>query len=736
MCPAAYIGSKSILIIMLFFACLALVQESRAENMHKQNRLKDEKSPYLLQHADNPVDWYPWGEEAFEKAAREDKPILLSIGYSTCHWCHVMEHESFEDPEVAELMNDTFVSIKVDREERPDIDNIYMTVCQILSKGGCGWPLNIVMTPDKKPFFAATYIPKETRFGRIGMVELVPKINEVWENQRDEVLKSADTITAAVKQASGLPENGGGGDLSAGTLTVGYNQLLGRYDETNGGFGTAPKFPTPHNHLFLLRYWKRTGDEQALEMVEKTLSEMRMGGMYDHIGFGFHRYSTDPVWFLPHFEKMLYDQAMLAMAYIEAYQATGKHEYERTAREIFTYVLRDMTAPEGGFYSAEDADSEGVEGKFYVWTEEEIKEVLGDDTAELIIRTYNTAREGNFTEEATGERTGANILHLKKPLSEIAASFKISEDELSEKLENARIKLFEVREKRVHPHKDDKILTDWNGLMIAALSKGAGAFKEPEYAEAAKRAADFILKDMRDSNGRLLHRYRGGEAGIAATVNDYSFFIWGLLELYESTFDIKYLKTALELQEQMTNLFWDDEHGGFYFTSKDAEQLIVRQKEIYDGAIPSGNSVAMLNLLKIARITGEPVYDEMASKLGRAFSSSVERAPMAYTQLLSALDFGVGPSYEVVIAGVADGAGSEEMLNALRRQYIPNKVTLYRDPGDEPEITSVAGFTKSQSPIDGKTTAYVCRNHICNLPTNDVNKMLGLLSGNKDSESD
>ncbi|MEQ9619893.1 MAG: thioredoxin domain-containing protein [Deltaproteobacteria bacterium] len=696
--------------------------------MSNQNRLKDEKSPYLLQHADNPVDWYPWGDEAFEKALREDKPILLSIGYSTCHWCHVMEHESFEDPEVARLMNETFVSIKVDREERPDIDNIYMTVCQMLSKGGCGWPLNIVMTPDKKPFFAATYIPKEARFGRVGMMDLVPRIKEVWEKQRGEVLKSADNITAAVKKATDVSRDTQGRELTGGTLTVGYNQLLSRFDETNGGFGTAPKFPTPHNHLFLLRYWKRTGDEQALQMVEKSLREMRLGGVYDHIGFGFHRYSTDPKWFLPHFEKMLYDQAMLAMAYTEAWQATGKKEYEKTAREIFEYVLRDMTAPGGGFYSAEDADSEGEEGKFYVWTAEEIREVLGKEEADLIIKTYSVEESGNFSEEASGEKTGENILHLKEPLSEAASSYSVSEERFEERIETARKKLFDAREKRVHPHKDDKILTDWNGLMIAALSGGASAFDDPRYAEAARGAADFILKDMRDENGRLLHRYREGEAGIQATIDDYSFFIWGLLELYESTFEIRYLEAALELQKIMTELFWDDENGGFYFTSEDAEELIARQKEIYDGAIPSGNSVAMLNLLKISRITGDPSFESMASKLGIAFSQPIEQAPSAYTQLLAGLDFGIGPSYEVVIVGEPGTEDTKKMLRALRKEYVPNKVVLFREANDKSEITKIAEFTKGQSAMDGKSTAYVCLNHICKLPTDDINKMLELLN--------
>lgn len=639
-----------------------------------------------------------------------------------------MEHESFEDPEVAKLMNETFVSIKVDREERPDIDSVCMTVCQLLSKGGCGWPLNIIMTPDKKPFFAGTYIPKESRFGRIGMVELVPRIKDVWKNKRDEVLKSADSITEAVKKATGLTEGSGGRDLTPTALTLGYNQLLGRFDETNGGFGTAPKFPTPHNLLFLLRYWKRTGDEQALSMVEATLGGMRKGGVYDHVGYGFHRYSTDPRWFLPHFEKMLYDQAMLALVFTEAYQATGKKAYEDTARQIFTYVMRDMTSPEGGFYSAEDADSEGEEGKFYVWTEDEIIGILGKDEAGLIIKAYNVEESGNFSEEASGEKTGSNILYLKTPLPELARSFGMSADEFEGRIDKSRKKLFDVREKRVHPHKDDKILTDWNGLMIAALSKGASAFSDPLYSDAAKRAADFLLGKMTDSKGRLLHRWRDGDAGIGGSIDDYSFFIWGLLELYESTFDIKYLKAALGLQTEMTGLFWDVKNGGFYFTSHDAEELITRHKEIYDGAIPSGNSVAMLNLLRIGRITGDAAYDEMAAKLAKAFSETVEQAPVAYTQLLSSLDFAIGPSYEVVVVGDPASPDTKEMLSAIRKRYSPNKVLLFKGTGDVPGVTAIAEFTKGQASIDGKATAYVCLDHVCNLPTTDLNKALELLA--------
>ncbi|MGH7890123.1 MAG: thioredoxin domain-containing protein, partial [Thermodesulfobacteriota bacterium] len=478
--------------------------------MKKPNRLISEKSPYLLQHAHNPVDWYPWGEEAFVKAKNEDKPIFLSIGYSTCHWCHVMENESFEDEEVAKLMNDAFVSIKVDREERPDIDSIYMTVCQMLSQGGCGWPLNIIMTPDKKPFYAATYIPKENRHGRAGMLEFIPRIKEIWKTQRDNVLDSADQITSAIRQASQVSNEKKGKELDGSTFEKAYDQLAQNFDTVHGGFGRAPKFPTPHNLLFLLRCWKRTGKDKALEIVEKTLSAMRRGGIYDHVGFGFHRYSTDPEWLVPHFEKMLYDQAMLSMAYIEGYQATGNRDYEKTAREIFTYVLRDMTSPDGGFYSAEDADSEGEEGKFYLWTEDEIRKVLNKEESDLVMKVFNVEKGGNFSDEATGRKTHSNIFHLSGSLSDAASLLNLEREQLERRIETAREKLFSVREKRIHPHKDDKILTDWNGLMIAALAKGASAFDEPKYAEAAGRAVGFILSRMQKSDGELLHRYRDG----------------------------------------------------------------------------------------------------------------------------------------------------------------------------------------------------------------------------------
>ncbi|MFO7783682.1 MAG: thioredoxin domain-containing protein, partial [Desulfatiglandales bacterium] len=500
----------------------------------RANSLIHEKSPYLLQHAHNPVDWYGWGEEAFEKARQENKPIFLSIGYSTCHWCHVMEKESFEDPEVAKLLNDVFVSIKVDREERPDLDHVYMTVCRMATGGG-GWPLTIIMTPDKKPFFAATYIPKTSRYGRAGMMELIPRVEQVWKTRQQEVLESAAGMTQALHHLETTPTVK---ELNQHTLEKAFQDLSKRFDRTHGGFSSSPKFPTPHNLSFLLRYWKRTGNTEALHMVEKTLQELRWGGIFDQIGYGFHRYSTDKEWLVPHFEKMLYDQAMLALAYLETYQATGNALYRDVAREVFAYVLRDMRSPEGGFYSAEDADSEGVEGKFYLWTEEELREILSKQEADLLIQAFNVEERGNFTEEATGELTGANILYPGKDPAGMGA-------ELSRK------KLFEARKKRVHPYKDDKILTDWNGLMIAALARGARVLGEEQYALAAIDAARFVLDRMRTPEGRLLHRYREGDAAITANTDDYAFFIWGLLELYQATFDATHLQTALSLSEDL-----------------------------------------------------------------------------------------------------------------------------------------------------------------------------------------
>jgi uncharacterized protein YyaL (SSP411 family) len=687
----------------------------------RPNRLINEKSPYLLQHAYNPVDWHAWNEEAFEKARAENKPIFLSIGYSTCHWCHVMEKESFEDAEVAQLMNEAFVSIKVDREERPDLDHVYMTACQMMTGSG-GWPLTIVMTPEKKPFFAGTYIPKGSRFGRTGLMELIPRISEVWTNRHRDVLDSAENMTAALQS---LEKESSGEPIDASVLDKAYRELAQRFDRTYGGFSNAPKFPTPHNFFFMLRHWRRTDQQEALNMVEKTLQEIRWGGIFDQIGFGFHRYSTDKEWLVPHFEKMLYDQAMLGLAYLETYQATGNTTYSDTAKEIFTYVLRDMRSPEGGFFSAEDADSEGVEGKFYLWTEQAIQDILPSDEAELIVRAFHVRRNGNFREEASGETLGANILYTGRSLGDMAFETNLSSEELNRKIDSARRRLFEVRERRVHPHKDDKILTDWNGLMIAALARGAQVLGEKAYSDAAEEAVDFILKKMRRPDGRLLHRYRDGEASIAAHLDDYAFLVWGLIETYEATFQARFLKTALELNTDMILHFWDQKGGGLYFTSDDAENLIVRKKEVYDGALPSGNAVAMLNLLLLGRYTGDAKLEDRAFKIQRAFSEQVRQFPSGYTQFLSAVDFGLGSSHEVVISG---SLGAKEMLDALRSRFSPNQVLVFRPAEQESAgIDAIAPFAKNYGSMDGKATAYVCSGHACKDPTTEVRDLLALL---------
>lgn len=694
-------------------------------NEKHHNRLVHEKSPYLLQHADNPVDWYPWSEEAFEKARKENKPVFLSIGYSTCHWCHVMAHESFENPQISTLMNDAFISIKVDREERPDIDMIYMTVCQILTGSG-GWPLTIIMTPDKKPFFAGTYIPGETRFGRIGMPDLIRRIKEIWSTRQDEVQGAADHIITTLQTIT-FPAPGE--ELGEDILHQTYEQLKDRFDEEYGGFGGEPKFPTPHNLLFLLRYWKRTHEEKALDMVEKTLQMMRRGGIYDQIGFGFHRYSTDQRWLVPHFEKMLYDQALLVPAYLETFQITRKEEYARTAREVLNYVLRDMTDADGGFYSAEDADSEGEEGKFYLWSYNEIQQVLTPEQVELFSDVFNILESGNYMDEVTGSKTGGNILHLTKPLNEIATDFQMSVPEFQKRAESIRKELFDLREKRIHPHKDDKILTDWNGLMIAALARGARVLEEPEYTLAAKRAVDFIFSNLFTPDGQLLHRYRDGNAALAGNLDDYAFLIHGLLELYETTFKVEYLKKAIRLSEYLLKHLWDDENGGFYFTESNEEELPVRQKVIYDGAIPSGNSIAMLNLTRLGRITADPGLEQKAAMIGSCFYENVIKMPSAYTQLMIAVDFLTGPSYEVVITGNPQADDTRQMLQAVQKEFLPNKILVFKSTdANSSGIQEVAPYTEDQKTIDSRATAYVCINYHCKLPTADINTMLSLLN--------
>ncbi len=674
----------------------------------KPNSLINQKSPYLLQHAYNPVYWFTWQEEAFNKAEKEDKPVFLSIGYSTCHWCHVMEHESFEDEEIAGMMNDAFISIKVDREERPDIDGIYMTVCQMLTGGG-GWPLTIIMTPDKKPFFAGTYFPKQSRFGRIGMTELIPRIKDLWETKREDIVKSANEITTALQTNTA----GEKFHLDDKIFESAYSYFKNSYDDHNGGFGNAPKFPTPHNLMFLLRYWKRKNDDHSLKMASATLKKMRLGGIYDHAGYGFHRYSTDTKWLVPHFEKMLYDQAMLCMAYTEAYSAAGDKIFKNTAEEILEYVMRDLTSPEGGFFSAEDADSEGEEGKFYLWEEGELKNILGEEF-ELFKSVFNVRTEGNWIDSVSGKSSNTNILHMDSDIKTLAGKFSLTEELLTSRINSAREKIFEKRRQRIHPQKDDKILTDWNSLMISAFSKAYQVFGNDKYLTAAENSAGFILNNLSEANGKLFHRYRDGEAGLPAHLDDYAFLTASFIDLYEANFETAYLEKAILFNDYLLKHFWDESNGGFFFAGDDNKDLLVRQKEIYDGAVPSGNSVAMLNLLRLSRITGNTSLEEKSYSVAEAFSQSLTSSPFAFTQALAALDFALGPSFEVVISGEIDSKDTLQFLNKIRKYYIPNKILLLNDGKT---INKIAPFTDNMIKTENKATLYVCRNYNCSFPT-------------------
>ncbi len=690
--------------------------QNSSEPQRKPNRLIKEKSPYLLQHAYNPVDWYPWSQEAFEKAKAENRPVFVSIGYSTCHWCHVMEKECFEDDQVAQLMNQTFVSIKVDREERPDLDAAYMAVCQSMGRN-CGWPLNVIMTPDKNPFFVASYIPKDNRYGAVGMLSLVPQIGEIWRTRKAEM----ETIGKELKeQITAQAQNENESQVDKTTLDDAYEQLFLRFDQENGGFGGAPKFPSPHNLLFLLRYANRLKEKTALAMVEKTLRAMRLGGIFDQVGLGFHRYSTDAQWLVPHFEKMLYDQALLALAFLEAYQALGAPKFMITAKEIIEYVLRDLASPEGGFYSAEDADSEGEEGKFYLWTLDEVKQVTQED-ADLAIKLFGVKAEGNYFEPSNG-KTGKNILHLSVPLEQVAAESNLTVDQLIRRLARINKKLFQARKKRVSPAKDDKILVDWNGLMIAALARAYQIFGNPEYQAAATKAADFILNEMKKSDQKLYHRYAKGEKAIIGFLDDYAYLVFGLLELVEANFDNKYLLNATELTKTMIEEFWDEKNGGFFFTAKNEDGSVPRLKQTYDGAVPSGNAVAFLNLLHLGRLSGESSFEVYANRLLKSFSEEIKMQPLGHTFMLLGLEFALGPTFNIVLVGDPADKDVLAMLAALRKNYFPNLTVTMNTPEKAKSSTEIV-YEK----IENKTTAYVCRDQTCMPPTNSVEKMLELL---------
>ncbi|WP_419161249.1 thioredoxin domain-containing protein [Candidatus Palauibacter sp.] len=699
----------------------------------RPNRLASEKSPYLLQHAFNPVDWYPWGDEAFERARAEDRPIFLSIGYATCHWCHVMERESFEDPDVAALLNRDFVAIKMDREERPDVDGVYMTVCQLMTGQG-GWPLTIVMTPDKQPFFAGTYFPRESVPGRSGMLDLLPRLAAIWKERRADVEAAGVSALQAVREVETRGMGSAEGALDEETLRRGFNELMARFDPHQGGFGRAPKFPAPHQLLFLLRWSDRTGDPRGVEMVEKTLVSMRRGGIFDHVGYGFHRYATDARWLVPHFEKMLYDQALLAMAYTELWQLTGDDAHRTVAREIFDYVARDLTDPGGAFYSAEDADSEGREGAFYVWTRDELDEALtsalDEEAARLARRAFQVEGRGNFADEASGLRTGENILHLRETSADIAAAVGADPRRIDDRLEEIRRALFERRSGRVRPLLDDKILTDWNGLMIAALARSGAVFGDEPLIAAAARAADFILERLRDTRGRLLHRHRDGDSALTAGAADHACLIWGLIELYGATRDPGWLHAARRLLDDLVERFWDPDGDGVFNVDAEQRDVPVRQKELYDGATPSANAATWYVLLRLGRLTGDPRLLDRAEALRHALSGPVGNAPSAHTMSLVALDLALGPAHEVVVTGDPDSADTQRLLAALADRYAPRTAVLFKPAGDErvaARLEEIAPFTGGYDLTAGKATAYVCSDFACQRPTTDASEMLSQL---------
>lgn len=677
------------------------------------NRLAQSKSPYLKQHAENPVDWYPWGEEAFEKAKAEDKPIFLSIGYATCHWCHVMAHESFEDEQVAELMNDAFINIKVDREERPDIDNTYMTICQMLTGQG-GWPLTIVMTPNKKPFYAATYLPKQSHPNRMGMLDFVPAIQKAWESDRENVLQSVKKIEEGFSKSLDIGK--GKGRLPDDLAKQTYEQLSKRYDSKEGGFSSEPKFPSPHNLLFLLNWYRLNDDEKALKMVHHTLKKMRLGGLWDHVGFGFHRYSTDHKWLLPHFEKMLYDQAMLLMAYAEGWKETRDPLLKQTAYEIVDYVDDCLTSEGGAFYSAEDADSEGEEGKFYVWSTDEIDSILDKSDADLFKKLYNIKEEGNFHDEATGQKTEKNIPHLNDSV----------EEEQAERIGQIIKQLKAEREKRERPLLDDKILTDWNGLMIAALARAGIIFNEQRLVEKAKKAWSVIEEHCMTKESSLVHRLKDGEANIEGMADDYAFTIFGLIELYEATFKPEYLEVAVNLQRRFDKDFLDYQFGGYYFTASGAEELLGRQKEIYDGALPSSNSVAVLNLLRLSRLTGNPRFESRINDLFGTFSRQIKESPTGYTFAVHAFQISKSELVEVLITTPEMNSLIEEPLEMCRNNIPMGSAILVKTPELATKLQQIAPFTEHYK-IDDLLMIYVCKNFQCEAPVHTLPKLKKLL---------
>ncbi len=687
--------------------------KSMIEHKHT-NQLINETSPYLIQHAHNPVDWYPWGEEALTRAKKEDKPIFLSIGYSACHWCHVMERESFENEEIAKIMNENFINIKVDREERPDLDEVYMDAVNLMTGRG-GWPMSVFLTPDLKPFFGGTYFPPEDRLGMVGFRTVLARVAEIYRDQRDEVEQQSSRLVEHLGQVSKM--SAGEGELGRELIDQAASQLQSRFDPQDGGFGPAPKFPQSMGMSLLLRQYRNTGDETFLQMVEVTLTKMASGGIYDQLGGGFHRYSTDARWLVPHFEKMLYDNALLTKSYLETYQVTGKPFYREVARETLDYVLREMTGPDGGFYSTQDADSEGEEGKFFVWTHDEVKEILGEEDARVISRYYGIEENGNWEEEK-------NILHVDTPPETVAKLLGISQEELVKTVETGSEKLFAVREKRIRPGLDDKVLTAWNGMMISSMVDGHQVIGDERYLEAAVNSAEFILKELA-KDGRLLRTHRAGKSHLTGYLNDYAYFIAGLIDLYEATFDLRWLEEALRFNDTLIEHFWDDEGGAFFFTADDHEKMIIRSKNPQDNAIPSGNSIEVMNLLRLAELTSRTELKEKAVETLKAITPIAQRYPAGFAELLCGLDFFLDTPKEIVIASNTGPGSVGEILGTVHSKFIPNKVLAFA--GGQQSGSDLIPMLEGKIAQNGRPTVYVCENYTCKRPVTTVEELDALL---------
>ncbi len=674
----------------------------------KTNRLINEQSPYLLQHAKNPVNWYPWGEEAFNEAKKLDKPIFLSIGYSSCHWCHVMREESFEDEKVAEILNESFISIKVDREERPDVDHVYMSFCQAMTGRG-GWPMTILMTGDGKPFYAATYIPKETAHGQMGIKDFLLEIKRLWETERGKIVSSAEYAVKTVKETLSSKTEG---VLTSNVLTKNFTSLLEVHDEKNGGFYSAPKFPVPHHLLYLLRYWSKEKNEEALWMVEKSLVGMYKGGLFDHLGYGFSRYTVDERWLVPHFEKMLYDNALLSLVYIEGYQATGKKLYRDIAEKTLDYVRRIMTSNEGGFYSAEDADSEGEEGKFYIFTKEEILQVLGEEDGEWFSKLYGITSSGNFE--------GKNILNLLQDNLD-----ELEEDHFEVRSAPLRKKLFEYREKRVKPGKDDKILSSWNGLMIASYAYAGKVFQKEEYIHRAEKALEFIMGHMVDEEGALYASYREKRSAHKGFLESYAFLLYGVLSLQEATLNNKYLHLAENLSHKMIEEFYGEEKGIFMLSGKSHEKLVMDAEDVFDSAMPSGNSVATASMAKLWSLTGKENYKKILESVFDALGGKILEEPKGFSFLLTAYRTLVEGPKEVVLAGSLDEDMLSKMKEEISKLYLPEYTFVNHDPIEREKYGEL--FSQWRELEDQKGTAFVCKDYSCSLGVQDVNGLVGLL---------